>query len=162
VPSTKTPTTKKSAAKTAVKKTAVKAAKKAVARKPAAKAVPSTASATTESGIPPSWLTAARAADDKKATALRVIDLREITTFADFFLICSGSNPKQLQAIANEIETALKVQGERPTSVEGFNNAEWVLMDYGDLVIHIFSEQARAYYDLDRLWRDGKEVKFQL
>ena len=91
-----------------------------------------------------------------------MLDLREITTFADFFVICSGTNQRQIQTIANEIETELKTQGERPTSVEGYSNAEWVLMDYGDLVVHIFSDQARAYYDLDRLYRDAKEVAVEL
>lgn len=87
-----------------------------------------------------------------------MLDLREVSSFADYFLICSGGNMRQIQAIADEIEQQGKKQGEFPLSVEGYNNAEWVLLDYGDLLIHIFSEKARVYYDLERLWRDAKPV----
>ncbi len=85
-----------------------------------------------------------------------------MTSFTDYFVICSGANHRQVQAIANEIQEKLAATDERPTNVEGLDNAEWVLMDYGDLVVHVFSEQARAYYDLDRLWRTAKEVAFDL
>ncbi len=85
-----------------------------------------------------------------------------MTSFTDYFVICSGANHRQVQAIANEIQEKLAAAGERPTNVEGLDNAEWVLMDYGDLVVHVFSEQARAYYDLDRLWRTAKEVALDL
>ncbi len=81
-----------------------------------------------------------------------------MTSFTDYFVICSGANPRQVQAIANEVQQMLSKAGERPTNVEGLENAEWVLMDYGDLVVHVFSESARAYYDLDRLWRMAKDV----
>ncbi|MBY0504268.1 MAG: ribosome silencing factor [Bryobacteraceae bacterium] len=104
------------------------------------------------------WLVAAQAADSKKAINLRVLDLREVTSFTDYFVICSAANSRQVQAIANEIQLKLSETGERPTNVEGLDNAEWVLMDYGDLVVHVFSEPARAYYDLDRLWRTAREV----
>ena len=87
-----------------------------------------------------------------------MLDLREVTSFTDYFVICSGANSRQIQAMAKEIEQQLALIGERATSVEGMENAEWVLLDYGDLVVHVFSEQARAYYDLDRLWRTAKEV----
>lgn len=73
-------------------------------------------------------------------------------------MLCSGANQRQIQAIADEVEKSLKAVGERPNSVEGYSNAEWVLMDYGDMVIHVFTESARAYYDLDRLWRDAPEL----
>jgi len=73
-------------------------------------------------------------------------------------VICSGANTRQIQAIADEIELELKKQGEYPTSVEGYENAEWVLVDYGDFVVHIFSQKARTYYDLERLWRDARHV----
>ena len=86
--------------------------------------------------------------------------MREVTSFADFFVICTGSNTRQIQAIGEEIQAQLKKPGEYPSSVEGYQNAEWVLVDYGDYVIHIFSEKARVYYDLERLWRDAKRVKF--
>ena len=87
-----------------------------------------------------------------------MLDLREVTSFADFFVVCSGTNARQIQAITEEVGAQLDQRGERPVSVEGFGNAEWVLADYGDYVIHVFSEKARAYYDLDRLWRHAKVV----
>jgi ribosome-associated protein len=104
------------------------------------------------------WLAVAEAAEAKQAKDIRVLDLREITTFADFFVIASGANARQIQAIADEIEIQLKQLGEYPNSVEGYQNAEWVLLDYGDYLIHIFTEKARQYYDLERLWRDGTIV----
>jgi ribosome-associated protein len=82
-----------------------------------------------------------------------------VTSFADYFVILSGSNTRQIQAISDEIHQRLKKLGEMPTSVEGYDNAEWVLMDYGDYLVHIFSDKARLYYDLERLWRDAKTVE---
>jgi len=88
-----------------------------------------------------------------------VLDLTAITTFADTFVICTGNNAKQVQAIAEDIGLQIKRQArELPNSVEGFNQAEWILADYGDLLIHIFSPKAREYYDLERLWRNAKNV----
>jgi ribosome-associated protein len=104
------------------------------------------------------WLAAIEAAEAKQAKDIKVLDLREVTSFADFFVIASGANSRQIQAIADEIETQLKQLGEYPSSVEGYQNAEWVLLDYGDYLIHIFTDKARQYYDLERLWRDGKVV----
>jgi len=89
---------------------------------------------------------------------LKVLDLREITSFTDYFVICTGSNPRQIQAISEEILLKLKQHGEHALSLEGHDNAEWILVDYGDYLVHVFSEQARAYYDLDRLWRRAKQV----
>lgn len=83
-----------------------------------------------------------------------------MTSFTDFFVVCSGANARQIQAIADEVNQQLKKAGELPLSVEGYENAEWVLVDYGDFVVNIFSEKARAYYDLERLWRDGKTVEW--
>jgi len=105
-----------------------------------------------------SWLIAVRAAESKKATDIRVLDLTGITSFTDYFVICTGSNPKQIQAIADEIGLTLKEFGELPHSLEGYKQAEWILADYGDFLVHIFSEKARAYYDLERLWRNAKDV----
>jgi ribosome-associated protein len=85
--------------------------------------------------------------------------VREVTSFADHFLICSGANSRQTQAIADEIQQELKKLGEYPISVEGYSHAEWILVDYGDFLAHIFSQKAREYYDLERLWRDAKPVK---
>ncbi|MDQ2949709.1 MAG: ribosome silencing factor [Acidobacteriota bacterium] len=81
-----------------------------------------------------------------------------MTSFADFFVVCSGTNPRQIQAISEEIGLQLKERGEYPVSVEGFENADWILADYGDYLIHVFSEKARDYYDLERLWRHAKTV----
>ena len=101
-----------------------------------------------------------RAAESKKATDVRVLDLTGITSFTDFFVICTGANQRQIQAISDEVGLQLKQQaGELPLSVEGYNQAEWVLADYGDLLVHIFSPKARAYYDLERLWRSAKNIE---
>ena len=88
-----------------------------------------------------------------------MLDLRDVTSFADFFVICSGSNPKQIQAISEEIGHELDKRGEYPVSVEGFANAEWILADFGDYLIHVFSPKARAFYELERLWRHAKVVE---
>lgn len=98
-------------------------------------------------------------ASDKKALNMTALDLREIASFTEFFAIASGTNQRQVQAIADEIEEQLKKQlSTRPVRVEGYNTAEWVLMDYGDFVFHIFEQKAREFYDLERLWRDAKKV----
>jgi len=102
---------------------------------------------------------AASAADDKKAHDLVALDISEIASFADYFLLCTGDSSRQMQAIADEVEQRLKAHGIRPSHVEGYQNAEWILMDYLDLVVHIFSKNARVYYDLERLWRDGKRLE---
>ena len=105
----------------------------------------------------PTWLIAVRAAESKKATEIKVLDLTGITSFADFFVICTGANQRQIQAISDEVGLQLKQQaGELPISVEGYHQAEWVLADYGDLLVHIFSPKAREYYSLERLWRSAK------
>lgn len=101
-----------------------------------------------------------KAAESKQAKDICVLDLREVTSFADYFVLLSGTNIRQIQAIADEIHLQLKKLGEYPASIEGYANAEWVLMDYGDYLIHIFSEKARVYYDLERLWRDAKRMKW--
>ena len=108
---------------------------------------------------PEMWRAAVRAAEEKQAKDIRVLDLRGLTSFADYFVLASGTNSRQIQAIADEIETQLKKLGERPTNVEGYDNADWILMDYGDYLVHIFSEKARTYYDLERLWRDAKALE---
>jgi ribosome-associated protein len=108
----------------------------------------------------PTWLVAVRAAEAKQATDIKVLDLTGITSFADYFVICTGSNSKQIQAISDEVGIQLKRQShELPNSLEGYNQSEWVLADYGDLLVHVFSPKAREYYDLERLWRAGKNVE---
>lgn len=101
---------------------------------------------------------AVNAADDKKAHDLVALDISGIAAFANYFLLCTGDSARQMQAIADEIEKRLKASGIRPSHIEGYRNSEWILMDYLDLVVHIFSKTARAYYDLERLWRDGKKL----
>ncbi len=101
-----------------------------------------------------------RAAESKKALDIKVLDLTGITSFADYFVICTGANQRQVQAIADEVGMQLKKEaGELPISLEGYTQAEWVLADYGDLLVHIFSPKARDYYDLERLWRSAKTVE---
>lgn len=108
----------------------------------------------------PTWLIAVRAAESKKAFDIKVLDLTGITSFADYFVICTGANQRQIQAVADEVGIQLKQQAhELPLSLEGYTQAEWVLADYGDLLVHIFSPKAREYYDLERLWRSAKTVE---
>ena len=106
----------------------------------------------------PAWLTAVRAAESKKATDIKVLDLTGITSFTDYFVVCTGGNNRQIQAISDEIGLQLKERGELPLSAEGYDQAEWVLLDYGDFLIHVFSPHARTYYDLERLWRNAKTL----
>ena len=88
-----------------------------------------------------------------------MLDLTGITSFADYFVICTGANQRQIQAISDEVHLQLKRQaGELPISVEGYEQGEWVLADYGDLLVHIFSPKSRDYYDLERLWRSAKPI----
>ena len=102
---------------------------------------------------------AVRAAEAKKATDIRVLDLTAITAFSDYFVICTGANARNVQAIADEVGLRLKQFGELPFSVEGYNQAEWILADYGDFLVHVFSPKSREYYDLERLWRNAKTVE---
>jgi ribosome-associated protein len=102
------------------------------------------------------WLAAVRAAESKKATDIKVLDLTGITSFTDYFVVCTGANSRQIQAIGDEIGLQLKERGDLPIGVEGYKEAEWVLVDYGDFLVHIFSPRARDYYDLERLWRNAK------
>ena len=104
---------------------------------------------------------AVRAAESKKATDIKVLDLTGVTSFTDYFVICTGANSRQVQAISDEIGLQLKNRGELPLSVEGYAQAEWVLMDYADFLIHIFSPKAREYYQLERLWRQAKSIELE-
>lgn len=87
-----------------------------------------------------------------------MLDLRDVSSFTDTLIICSGGNTRQVQAISDEIQQQLKARGDFPNNVEGYTYAEWILMDYGDYVVNIFTDKTRAYYDLERLWRDAKPV----
>lgn len=98
-------------------------------------------------------------ASEKKAADMVALDLREIASFTEFFVLASGANQRQVQAISDEISEQLKKQfGRRPVRIEGYNSAEWILLDYGDFVIHLFDKDAREFYDLERLWRDARRV----
>ncbi len=102
---------------------------------------------------------ALHSASEKKAFNLVALDLREVASFTEFFIIASGSNQRQVQAIADEIEEQLKAQlKSRPVRTEGYSTADWLLMDYGDFIVHIFEQKAREFYDLERLWRDARKV----
>ena len=104
--------------------------------------------------------TAVHACHDKKGTDISVLQLdAQASGFTDYFVICSGTNPRQIQAIADDVDEQLSAQGLEPTHREGYNQAEWVLLDYVDFVVHIFSEQARKFYDLERLWKTAKRVE---
>ncbi len=100
------------------------------------------------------------ACQEKKASDLAVLELgKHSGAFTDYFVICSGANPRQIQAIADAVEEQLEKTGRAPLHVEGYPQAEWVLLDYVDLVVHIFSEKARRFYDLERLWRSAKRLE---
>ena len=107
----------------------------------------------------PGWLVAVRAAETRKAANFRVLDLREVTSFTDFFVICTGANPRQIRAIGDEVIVKLKQQGEYAISTEGYESAEWILLDFDDYIVHIFSEKAREHYGLERLWRHAKSLE---
>lgn len=99
-------------------------------------------------------------ASEKKAFNLTALDLREVATFTEFFVIASASNQRQVQAICDEIQEKLKTElKSRAVRVEGYTSAEWVLLDYGDFIVHIFEQKAREFYDLERLWRDARKVE---
>lgn len=99
------------------------------------------------------------ACQDKKAEELTILELEKGSgAFTDYFVICSGTNPRQIQAIADEVELRLKRAGLYPLNVEGYRQAEWVLLDYADFVVHVFAERARRYYELERLWKSAKRL----
>ena len=124
-----------------------------------ARAEQSEPQATDKSALDESIKTALAAASDKKALAPVVLDLRELASFTDYFVITSGTNQRQVQAIADEVEARLKQAGTRPARIEGYKTAEWVLLDYGDFIVHVFDEKARRFYDLERLWRDAARIE---
>jgi len=103
-------------------------------------------------------ITAVRSAAEKKAIDIVVLDLREIATFTDYFVITSGTNERQVQAISDEVYETLKKAGSPAARVEGYKTAEWILLDYGDFIVHVFAEKSRRFYDLERLWRESTRV----
>lgn len=101
---------------------------------------------------------ACKALEDKKGKDIKVIDIHEVSVIADYFVIASGSNQNQVQAMVDNVEEQLGRAGHEPKQIEGSKNSAWILMDYGDLIVHVFDEENRLFYDLERIWRDGKTL----
>ncbi len=113
-----------------------------------------------KTGLKKQIAAAIQACLEKKAEELSILEMEKGSgAFTDYFILCSGTNPRQVQAIADEVELRLKNTGLRPTHVEGYNQAEWVLVDYVDFVVHVFSEKARKFYDLERLWKSATRLQ---
>jgi ribosome-associated protein len=110
-------------------------------------------------GLPPELTLAARAAHDKKATGVVAMDLRKAQAFTDYFFICTGQNARQVKAIADAIEMALASEGHKPAHVEGYDRANWILLDYFTFIVHVFAPDARAFYDIERLWGSAERVE---
>ncbi len=98
------------------------------------------------------------AIEEKKGEDIRIIDIHDISSFADYFIIAAGSNKKQIQTIADNIEEKLAKLAKEPKGIEGYPEGSWILMDYGEFIVHIFSAEERLFYDLERIWKDGKEI----
>jgi ribosome-associated protein len=109
--------------------------------------------------LPPDLTAGLAAALDKKAVDPIVLDLRKASAFTDFFVICTGTNVRQVQAIADAIQDALRQRGLRPALVEGYDRAEWILIDYFDFIFHVFMPATRQFYDLERLWGDAERIE---
>jgi ribosome-associated protein len=104
-------------------------------------------------------VSAVQACEEKKGEEISILEMdKNSSAFTDYFVICSGKNPRQIQAIADEIELRLKREGVRANQVEGYNHADWILIDYVDFVVHVFSEASRKFYDLERLWKSAKKL----
>ena len=99
-----------------------------------------------------------QALDDKKGEEIRIIDISEVSVIADYFIICSAKNTSQMAALVDGVQEALYKAGYKTCSVEGNKNSSWVLIDYKDIIIHVFSKEERLFYDLERIWSDGKEI----
>ena len=99
------------------------------------------------------------ALEDKKAEDIRIIDISEVSVMADFFIIANGANRSQIQAMADNVEEILGRAGYTLRQVEGYNTANWILMDFGDVIIHVFDKENRLFYNLERIWRDGKQIE---
>lgn len=103
-------------------------------------------------------LSAAKALDSKKGRDIKVLEVDKLTTLADCFVICSGGSNTQINALCDEVEKKLAELGEQPLHREGYRGGTWVLLDYGCITVHVFNEEARAFYSLERLWSDGHEL----
>jgi ribosome-associated protein len=113
---------------------------------------------TTTTRLPALVATAVAAAEDKQAHDLVVLDLRKAAGFTDYFLICSGNNPRQIRAIADAVMEALAMEGAKPAHVEGYERSEWVLIDYFDFIVHVFAPETRVFYGLERLWGSAERI----
>lgn len=102
------------------------------------------------------------ALEDKKAINVKVIDISEISVIADYFIIAGGTNKNQVQALSDNVIEALAREGIEPKQTEGYNTANWILLDYNDVIIHVFNQEDRLFYDLERIWRDGKAVELPI
>ena len=98
------------------------------------------------------------ALDSKKGEDIQVIDISEISVLADYFIIANGNNASQVQAMVDSVEEELLKEGHECRQIEGYNTANWILMDYNDIIVHVFSREDRLFYDLERIWRDGKQI----
>ena len=103
---------------------------------------------------------AIKALEDKKAEDIHVIDISEVSVVADYFIIANGSNRSQIQAMADNVQEMLGRAGYAMRQVEGYNTANWILMDFGDVIVHIFDKENRLFYNLERIWRDGKAIEY--
>ncbi len=112
----------------------------------------------TLSSLEPGLRAAVEAAQEKKAGDIVVLDLRGLASFTDYFVICTGTSHRQIESVADEVEASLRALSQRPTHKEGYPRGEWVLMDYVDFVVHIFTPKSREYYDLERLWGDAEKL----
>lgn len=101
---------------------------------------------------------AVEALEEKKSIDIRVIDISGVSTIADYFIIGEGSNRNQVQAIADEVEERFTKAGAEPKQIEGYPTANWILMDYRDVIVHVFDTEHRQFYDLERIWKDGQEI----
>lgn len=101
---------------------------------------------------------ACKALDEKKGKDIKVIDIHEVSVIADYFVIASGTNQNQVKAMVDNVEEVLGRAGYEAKEIEGSKNSSWILMDYGDMIVHVFDEENRLFYDLERIWRDGKEI----
>jgi ribosome-associated protein len=113
----------------------------------------------TASRLPRQVELAIRAAEDKKAVDLAVLDLRKAAGFTDYFVICSGTNPRQVRAIADATTEALAAEGAKPAHVEGYERSEWILLDFFDFIVHIFAPETRRFYGLERLWGNAERIE---
>lgn len=102
-----------------------------------------------------------KALDDKQAVDIKVLDIREVTVLADYFIIAHGNNPNHVKALIDNTEEQLNKAGYVAKHVEGYNSASWILLDFGDVIIHIFGKDDRIFYDLERIWAHGKKIDFE-